>query len=79
MLRGVNLLDVASTALYNNVQYPACKALIETGVWFAALEECSLGMEAVLADAEVRVTPFPLQLPELCDFVLSSLGLIYDV
>jgi len=54
MLRGVNLLDVASTALYNNVQYPACKALIETGVWFAALEECSLGMEAVLADAEAQ-------------------------
>jgi len=47
------LLDVVSTTVYDDTAYPACEALIEVN-WFAALEECSLAMEAVLADAEAQ-------------------------
>jgi carboxypeptidase C (cathepsin A) len=48
-----NLLDAVSKAAYDDTAYPACEALIEVN-WFAALEECSLAMEAVLADAEAQ-------------------------
>jgi len=53
MLNKDGLLDAISTATYDDTAYPACEALIRVN-WFAALEECSLAMEAVLADAELQ-------------------------
>jgi len=53
LLNEKGLLDAASTAAYDDTAYPACEALIDVN-WFLALEECSLAMEAVLADAELQ-------------------------
>jgi carboxypeptidase C (cathepsin A) len=52
-LYGVGLLDDVSTTAYDDVQYPACEALIEVNP-YAAFESCNLGLEAVLADAEAQ-------------------------
>jgi len=54
LLYEAKLLDIVSTTTYDDVAYPACKLLIETSPWLAAFEECSLGMEAVLLDAEAQ-------------------------
>eukprot|EP01126_Amoeba_proteus_P043749 TRINITY_DN481_c0_g2_i2.p1 TRINITY_DN481_c0_g2~~TRINITY_DN481_c0_g2_i2.p1 ORF type:complete len:262 (+),score=63.30 TRINITY_DN481_c0_g2_i2:494-1279(+) len=54
LLFSKNLLDSVSRATYNDLLYPACKGLIDSGVGIAALETCSLGMEGVLLDAEVQ-------------------------
>jgi len=50
-----NLLDNTSTAIYNNVLYPACKGLIDASLWPVAFYECNLAMEGVLGDAEVQI------------------------
>jgi len=49
-----SLLDIVSTELYDWTLYPPCEVLIMSGVWPAALEECSAAMEAALFDAEVQ-------------------------
>jgi len=49
-----SLLDIISKELYDFTLYPACEALLISGVWPAALEECSLAMETSLLDAEIQ-------------------------
>lgn len=49
------LLDYYSTIIYNTTAYPACAALIDSGVWPAAFEECTLIMQGVLAEAELEI------------------------
>uniref|UniRef100_A0A6B2L621 Carboxypeptidase n=1 Tax=Arcella intermedia TaxID=1963864 RepID=A0A6B2L621_9EUKA len=49
-----NLLDVASQTAYDDTLYPACKAMIDTGLWPAAFEECSLATQLILSDAEAE-------------------------
>jgi len=50
----MKMLDTASQTAYDDTLYPACKALIDTGLWPVAFYECNLAMEGVLADAEVQ-------------------------
>jgi len=53
-LAGKNMLDSASQTLYDDTLYPACKGLIDSGLWPLAFYECNLAMEGVLGDAEVQ-------------------------
>mmetsp|Transcript_15332 Transcript_15332/g.17048 ORF Transcript_15332/g.17048 Transcript_15332/m.17048 type:complete len:436 (+) Transcript_15332:1-1308(+) len=80
-LHSKKLLDVVSQGVYNNVLYPTCEGLIDSGVWPAAFLECSLGMTAALSDAEaqngrtinVYDVRIPCEVEPLCyDFSLAD-------
>jgi len=53
-LFGQKMLDAASQAIYDDTLYPACAALINSGVWPLAFYECNLAMQGVLSDAEAE-------------------------
>jgi len=54
LLQVKGLLDTASAFVYNYTALPACLALIETGVWEAALIECNLAIQSVFEVAQAE-------------------------
>jgi serine carboxypeptidase-like clade 4 len=46
------LIPEVERIAYNDVAYPTCELLIDTGLWPLAVEECNLSFEALLLGAE---------------------------